>query len=140
MDGSNTIFRALRPLQSKDATVAKLFAKHIKIEEAKQFLERARTNIGVGTPQRIIDLIEAGEWLFLIILLCFKALQRRLTRPGSLKTKHLKRIVVDGSHIDQKKRGIFDMKEMYFPLLKLLTRPEFRERYGPEQDLKVLVY
>jgi protein CMS1 len=53
----------------------------------------------------------------------------------------LKRIVVDGSHIDQKKRGIFDMKEMYFPLLKLLTRPEFRERYGSkEQELKVLVY
>lgn len=60
---------------------------------------------------------------------------------GSLKTKDLKRIVVDGSHIDQKKRGIFDMKEMYFPLLQLLTRPEFRERYGSkEQDLKVLVY
>ncbi|CRG82965.1 hypothetical protein PISL3812_00312 [Talaromyces islandicus] len=100
------IVRALRPLQSKDATIAKLFAKHIKLEEAKQFLERARTNIGVGTPQRIIDLLEAG----------------------SLKTKDLKRIVVDGSHIDQKKRGIFDMKEMYFPLLQLLTRPEFRER------------
>lgn len=59
---SNAFFRALRPLQSKDATVAKLFAKHIKIEEAKQFLERARTNIGVGTPQRIIDLLEAGEF------------------------------------------------------------------------------
>ncbi|QKX64006.1 uncharacterized protein TRUGW13939_11179 [Talaromyces rugulosus] len=113
------IVRALRPLQSKDATIAKLFAKHIKIDEAKQFLERAHTNIGVGTPQRIIDLLEAG----------------------SLKTKDLKRIVVDGSHIDQKKRGIFDMKEMYFPLLKLLTRPEFCERYGSkEQELKVLVY
>jgi protein CMS1 len=56
-------------LQSKDATVAKLFAKHIKLEEAKQFLERARTNIGVGTPQRIIDLLEAGE------LFCYSVLQ-----------------------------------------------------------------
>lgn len=43
--------------------MAKLFAKHIKLDEAKQFLQRARVNIGVGTPQRIIDLIEAGKVL-----------------------------------------------------------------------------
>ncbi|KAH8703831.1 U3-containing 90S pre-ribosomal complex subunit-domain containing protein [Talaromyces proteolyticus] len=110
------LVRALRSLQSKEATVAKLFAKHIKIDEAKQFLERARVNIGVGTPQRIIDLLEAG----------------------SLKTQELKRIVIDGSHIDQKKRGVFDMKEMFFPLLKLLTRAEFRDRY--DKDLKVVIY
>lgn len=42
----------------------------------------------------------------------------------------LQRIVVDGSHIDQKQRGIFDMKDTHFPLLKLLTRPELRERYS----------
>lgn len=35
-------YRALRPLQNKDSTVGKLFAKHIKLEEAKQFLQRAR--------------------------------------------------------------------------------------------------
>ena len=40
---------------------------------------------------------------------------------GTLKTEKLERIVIDGSHIDQKKRGIFDMKEVYAPLLKLLT-------------------
>jgi hypothetical protein len=34
--------RALRTFQSKDSTVGKLFAKHIKLEEAKQFLQRAR--------------------------------------------------------------------------------------------------
>lgn len=62
--------------------MGKLFAKHIKLEEAKQFLQRARydlcsavgalpqiTNmkcrmgIGAGTPARISDLIESGKSL-----------------------------------------------------------------------------
>ena len=39
---SNSFGRALRPLQNKESTVGKLFAKHIKLEDAKQFLQRAR--------------------------------------------------------------------------------------------------
>lgn len=38
--------------------------------------------------------------------------------------------MVDASHIDQKKRGILDMKETQLPLMQLLTRPAFKERYG----------
>lgn len=34
--------RALRSFQTKESIIGKLFAKHIKLEEAKQFLERAR--------------------------------------------------------------------------------------------------
>lgn len=61
--------------------MGKLFAKHIKLEEAKQFLQRARYDllfcvgdtslqmanmqhrmgIGAGTPARISDLIESGK-------------------------------------------------------------------------------
>jgi protein CMS1 len=96
-----------------------LFAKHIKLEEAKQFLQRARTGLGVGTPARISDLIDAG----------------------SLKLDELERIVIDGSYIDQKQRGIFDMKETHLPLLQLLTRSEFRERYGAKQKrIQILVF
>ncbi|KAF4272993.1 hypothetical protein KXV22_006361 [Aspergillus fumigatus] len=113
------VVRALRAFQSKDSTVGKLFAKHIKLEEAKQFLQRARTGLGVGTPARILDLIDAG----------------------SLKLDELERIVIDGSYIDQKQRGIFDMKETHLPLLQLLTRSEFRERYGAKQKrIQVLVF
>ena len=36
------IVRALRAFQTKDSIIGKLFAKHIKLEDAKQFLERAR--------------------------------------------------------------------------------------------------
>lgn len=58
--------RALRSFQTKDSIVGKLFAKHIKLEEAKQFLQRARSGIGAGTPTRISDLIESGEFSCLL--------------------------------------------------------------------------
>ncbi|KAJ5692176.1 Protein CMS1, partial [Penicillium macrosclerotiorum] len=113
------VVRALRTFQNKESIVGKLFAKHIKLEEAKQFLERARTGMGAGTPARISDLIESG----------------------TLKVDELERIVIDGSHIDQKQRGIFDMKETHFPLLQLLARPELRERYGTKKNrVQILVF
>lgn len=55
--------------------------------------------------------------------------------------EHLKRIVVDASHIDQKKRGLMDMKDTMMPLAKWLTRKEFKERYGdPEKPLELLFF
>ncbi|KAE8342899.1 hypothetical protein BDV24DRAFT_162074 [Aspergillus arachidicola] len=111
--------RALRTFQTKESPIGKLFAKHIKLEEAKQFLERSRIAIGGGTPARISDLIDTG----------------------SLKLGELQRIVIDGSYVDQKQRGIFDMKETHLPLLKLLTRSEFRERYGAEEKrIQILIF
>ncbi|KAE8151929.1 U3-containing 90S pre-ribosomal complex subunit-domain containing protein [Aspergillus avenaceus] len=113
------VCRALRTFQTKESPIGKLFAKHIKLEEAKQFLERSRVAVGAGTPARISDLIGTG----------------------SLKLNELKRIVIDGSYVDQKKRGIFDMKETHLPLLQLLTRSELRERYGAdEKRIQILVF
>ncbi|KAJ5884988.1 Protein CMS1 [Penicillium taxi] len=112
------VVRALRPFHTKTSIVGKLFAKHIKLAEAKQFLERARTGISAGTPQRVFDLIESG----------------------ALKVNELQRIVIDGSYIDTKKRGIFDMKEVHFPLLKLLNRPELSDRYSGKDKVQILVF
>lgn len=42
----------------------------------------------------------------------------------ALSTKNLKRVVVDVSYIDQKKRGILDMKDLHESLIKLLLRKE----------------
>ena len=70
--------RALRSLQSKDAIVAKLFAKHIKLNDAITYVKntryelfshdepmsaecRKRMSIGVGTPSRLIDLLNEGK-------------------------------------------------------------------------------
>jgi protein CMS1 len=76
-----------------------------------------RIGIGVGTPARILDLIKAE----------------------ALQTSNLKRIVIDGSYIDQKKRSIFDMKEVFAPLVDFLSRKTLKKRYE-DQMLRVLVF
>ncbi|KAF4630072.1 hypothetical protein G7Y89_g8078 [Cudoniella acicularis] len=83
------ISRVVRKFQTKDATVAKLFAKHIKLADSIKFLKSTRTGIAVGTPTRLKDLMD----------------------DGALAVDRLERIVIDASHIDVKKRGILDMKE-----------------------------
>jgi protein CMS1 len=57
------LVRDLRKFQTKEALIAKLFAKHIKLKEAVETVKNARINIGVGTPQRIMDLLENGTSL-----------------------------------------------------------------------------
>ncbi|KAI9668354.1 MAG: hypothetical protein M1829_005558, partial [Trizodia sp. TS-e1964] len=98
--------RALRTFQSKDSAVAKLFAKHLKIEDTMKFLSNTRVGLAVGTPGRILDLVE----------------------QGALQLDILERIVIDGSYVDGKKRGIFDIKEIFNPLVMFLNRPGLKER------------
>ncbi|KAI4248429.1 MAG: hypothetical protein L6R40_000988 [Gallowayella cf. fulva] len=99
--------RVLREFQGKEATVAKLFAKHIKLKDAVEFVQKTRINIGVGTPSRIIDLLT----------------------ERALNFDHLERVIIDCSFLDQKKRNIFDMRETQQPLMHLLNRPELRSHY-----------
>ncbi|KAK4543461.1 hypothetical protein LTR36_005604 [Oleoguttula mirabilis] len=110
--------RAVRKFQTKDCAVAKLFAKHIKLKEAIETAKTTRMGIGVGTPQRIIDLLD----------------------DGALSATRLERIVIDASHIDQKKRGILDMKETQMPLVQLLARKDLKERYGSGEGKVELLY
>ncbi|KAA8576042.1 hypothetical protein EYC84_006205 [Monilinia fructicola] len=78
------VARAVRKFQTKDVKVAKLFAKHIKLKDSIGFLKSSRTGIAVGTPQRLKDLMD----------------------EGSLAVDRLERIVIDASHIDQKRRAM----------------------------------
>ncbi len=52
----------------------------------------------------------------------------------------LKRIVVDCSYIDQKKRGILDMRETQEPLMQLLNRSELKMCYGDAENGVQLVF
>ncbi|MCJ1358807.1 MAG: hypothetical protein MMC33_008807 [Icmadophila ericetorum] len=101
------VVRTLRPFQTENATVAKLFAKHIKLKDAVSYVQKTKISIGVGTPSRIIDLLESG----------------------ALSSKSLRQVVIDCSHVDQKGRGLFDMREINVPLVSLLNRSELKERY-----------
>jgi hypothetical protein len=63
------------------------------------------------------------------------------TSAGDLKLDALKRIVIDGSYVDAKKRGIFDMKDLHLPLLRFLNRPDLRERYSStDSKVRILVF
>ncbi|MCJ1403899.1 hypothetical protein MMC11_007122 [Xylographa trunciseda] len=101
------ITRSLRVFETKDAIVAKLFAKHKKLTDAADYVRKTRIGIGVGTPARLIALLDSG----------------------ALSSDKLERIVVDVSHIDQKKRGILDMKETFEPLVHLLSRADLKGHY-----------
>lgn len=59
---------------------------------------------------------------------------------GSLSLANLERLVVDASHIDQKKRGVLDMKEITMPLTKWLTRQELKDRYTAEEKPIHLIF
>ena len=59
---------------------------------------------------------------------------------GALCVDGLQYLVVDASHIDQKRRGVLEMKETMMPLAKLLTRSEFKERYTAEEKPLALMF
>ena len=66
--------------------------------------------------------------------------QRLIRTAGALSVKNLKRIVVDASHIDQKKRGVMDMKDTMIPLAKWLSRTEFKDRFTADEDQVELMF
>lgn len=58
---SSHVATAMRKYQSKNAMVAKLFAKHIKLKESIEMCENNRLGIAVGTPGRILELLKEGS-------------------------------------------------------------------------------
>lgn len=57
----------------------------------------------------------------------------------------IERIIIDASHVNEKQRGILDMRETLVPLMMLLTRSELKERYAEDVQrgtnrIDVLVY
>ena len=93
-----------------------------------------RLNIGVGTPQRILDLIENG-------MICYSRNTISLSsRVGALSTSSLRTIVIDASHIDVKQRGILDMKDTLEPLLQLLTMSQIADGYAEKDNGRKLLF
>ncbi|PVG02813.1 hypothetical protein CPB86DRAFT_696821 [Serendipita vermifera] len=92
------VTRSLRELRGKKGgEVAKLFAKHFKLEEQKEYLRRTSIGAGVGTAARIGKLL--GE-------------------DSALSLTALTHIIIDASHRDAKMRTIFDIPETRDALLR----------------------
>lgn len=67
----------------------------------------------------------------------FGHLLTRARPAGSLSVDRMERMVVDASHIDQKKRGVMDMKDTMMPLARWLARKELKDRYADPEDRRV---
>jgi protein CMS1 len=68
------VSRAVRGLQGNGYVVAKLFAKHIKLQQSIELCNSLKMGIGVGTPRRILDLIKDGmRRLMQVHLQCLNA-------------------------------------------------------------------
>lgn len=131
-----TCSRVVRKFHTKDAKVAKLFGKHIKMQDAIKFLKSTRTGIAVGTPARIKDLLDDGSSPNAVMA---ENIADFLT--GALATDRLERIVIDCSYIDQKKKGILETKETQIALIQLLGEKQLRERYNSDSgSIDLLFY
>lgn len=86
-----------------DAKVAKLFAKHIKVQEQIKLLEKRVTHLGVGTPGRIKELV----------------------KQDGLNLNPLKFLVFDWNWRDQKLRRMMDIPEIRKEVFELLDMGVF---------------
>lgn len=85
-----TSFRAIK--------IAKCFAKHLKLSDQLQFLHKEKTAVAVGTPNRVLKLIQ----------------------EGGLKLTGLDYFIVDTSFKDKKEMHFFDLAEVTVDMKALL--------------------
>ncbi|KAF3915741.1 hypothetical protein AA313_de0210198 [Arthrobotrys entomopaga] len=115
------VVRILRKYQTTDSSIAKFFAKHVKLSEAVESAKKTRIGIAVGTPARLVDLI----------------------KEGALQIKYVQRVVLDVSYTDAKKRCLWDIKEIQDKLVELLAIDGLRKRLeggGDDDSRGVLFY
>lgn len=117
----------------------------MKVDEQVQFLNNHKIGIGVGTPARLMDLIDNGQSNFPLAtstnaMECAYLNHLLNCLLGALSLDNLKRLVVDASHIDQKKRGVMDMKDTMMPLARFLARQDLKDRYVDEKKPLALLF
>ncbi|XP_055888943.1 uncharacterized protein C3orf26 homolog [Biomphalaria glabrata] len=90
--------RQIKEFLDGKCKVAKLFAKHMKIEEQKKFLSKTNCQVGIGTPGRILMLI----------------------KQGALQLESLIAVVLDWNWRDSKMKRMADIPEVRQDLVSLL--------------------
>ena len=79
--------------------VAKLFAKHMKMEEQIRALKKTPFLIAVGTPARIMKILEQDE--------------------GAIPLKKLDYLIIDGTFKNKKSMTVYDLLDTQMDLKKL---------------------
>jgi len=140
MRGADVV-RALRDLRTdKSGQVAKLFAKHFKVDEHVQYLRKTKIVAAVGTPGRLGKLLEvdgAFHYLQLASCLAFTVFNAML---GCLSLDALSHIIIDASYEDTKKRTIFDIPETRQELFKTVFGNERMKRVLQSGKVKIVLF
>ncbi|EPY49605.1 replication regulator [Schizosaccharomyces cryophilus OY26] len=110
------IVKALRKLQTNEFKIAKLFGKHIKLDEHNDYCKKNKIGIAVGTPQRILQLTN-----------------------GSLNLQNLKFVVLDYTFTDKKSYNIITNNDCKKPVMEFLTHPVLLQRLTDKQT-KICFY
>lgn len=84
------VLRDKRLRGDKGGEIAKLFARHIKVEDQVAYLRRTKVAAAVGTPGRLGKLLSDAD---------------------AISTSALTHIILDLSHRDAKKRCLLDIPE-----------------------------
>ena len=103
---AQALLQQVRPYGSQANKIAKLFAKHMKQKDHIEYVRKTKFGIGAGTANRIEVLIEKDV----------------------LKLENLKRVVIDGSYVDEKQRTIFTDRDAFVPTLSLLNLEQLKLR------------
>lgn len=121
---------------AKAGEIAKLFAKHFKLEEHARYLKQTRVGAAVGTPGRIGKLLtETGK--IVVDLLHFATESGRVL--DSLSVSALTHILIDTTFRDAKKRNIFDIPETRHELFRhVLGAPSMRKLFANGSLMLVL--
>ncbi|KAJ3333127.1 hypothetical protein HDU76_011204 [Blyttiomyces sp. JEL0837] len=88
------------PELKKLGKIGKLFARHIKIAEHIKLCKTTYFPVSVGTPNRVLKLLEAD----------------------AIDINTISNLIVDSSYVDKKERGILDIPELQADLKALLQR------------------
>ncbi|OCB84104.1 hypothetical protein A7U60_g8776 [Sanghuangporus baumii] len=102
----------------KGGDVAKLFARHFKLEEHVAYLKRAKIGSAVGTPGRI------GK------LLC----------EGALSTSALTHIILDVTYKDAKKRSMLDIPETRDEIFRSVLGAESVRQGIQRQRIQIVLF
>ncbi|KAI0384376.1 U3-containing 90S pre-ribosomal complex subunit-domain containing protein [Hypomontagnella monticulosa] len=105
----------LNTLRDKDNPLhmAKLFAKHLKLEDTVNHLKTHHVDVGVGTPARLLALTECG----------------------ALDVSLLRCIVIHASWPNRKDLYMMDMMETFMPMARWLAHPKIRERMKEREEM-----
>ncbi|KAJ3281500.1 hypothetical protein HK104_011425 [Borealophlyctis nickersoniae] len=111
--GANRVVDIIRRVKTL-GKCAKLFARHMKMADQIKLLKNEKTPIAVGTPNRVLKLLDIGD--------------------GALDLAKLAFVILDGKK-DAKERTIFDIPDIEPDLVRLLA--EIRKQ-APEA--KICIY